>query len=217
MAGRWPDTHAATVAAELRGWTPAPGRSHLSLHIENIAVMIHLMRGAGEPGMCPSSCSCPGLGQTLRPDFGGGRMPFEAILQLVAVRARPLAVPCRKPRLGDERNHKIHPPCRSAQRAVDCASFTLKAVASRQAGPLVLACGPGGELTAPGPFARLGERRRKTDTAVSDLNLLGLHPLCGKKVLPERRRRRHRARALDLSIDSANNRLSSPKKMHAAG
>ena len=37
-----------------------------------------------------------------------------------------------------------------------------------EAGSLVLTCGPGGEHMAPGPFARLGERRRMTDTAVSD-------------------------------------------------
>src|SRR5215468_7252890 len=43
----------------LRSWRPAPGRSHSALHIAYVAVMIHLMRGAGKRLDCPSPSLLP--------------------------------------------------------------------------------------------------------------------------------------------------------------
>src|SRR5438105_1533551 len=66
-AERWRGVNAATAAGRLRGCRTAPGRSHFSLEVECVAVMIHLMRGAGEHGKCSKLLvSCPGCGQTLR-------------------------------------------------------------------------------------------------------------------------------------------------------
>jgi hypothetical protein len=59
LANRLPGADALTAAAMLRSWRPAPGRSHSSLHIAYVAVMIHLIRGAGERLECPSSSLLP--------------------------------------------------------------------------------------------------------------------------------------------------------------
>src|SRR4029078_10709160 len=66
----------------------------------------------------------------------------------------------------------------------------------------------GRRATAPGPFAHLGERRGKTDTAVSDRIFYGFIPSVARKFCP----RRHHLPALDLCMDSTNNWLRSRKR-----
>ena len=90
MAGRWPGTHAATAAAKLQGWRPAQGCSHLSLQIEYVAVMIHLMRGAGEPLGSLSSSFMPGaranLAACLAPHAARSKSPQCCVHDPRAVR-----------------------------------------------------------------------------------------------------------------------------------
>ena len=166
LAGRWPGTHAATDAAKPQGWRPAAVVRIYPCKFEYVAVMIHVMRGAGEPLGSSAPRSCPGLGQTSRTCLPAIRMPLR---NLPSCSARSPIRQGLGSRFEHDRNGNTRLRLGVSARAGNCASVTSKRTVASVPGELLdLACGLGGELAAPGPFARLGERRRKTDAAVSD-------------------------------------------------
>src|SRR5436190_2829819 len=164
-AERWRGVNAATAAGRLRGCRTAPGRSHFSLEVECVAVMIHLMRGAGEHRDAHSSSSharvagkpCGPLWR--RPHTAASaRLKSWAEAQPAEIRASVLSEITIRPCLA----------AIAARHGIALRSYRNEPSHRRQASPFFLGCGSGGELRAPGQFACLSGRRRKTDTAVSD-------------------------------------------------
>ena len=169
-AERWRGVNAATAAGRLRGCRTAPGRSHFSLEVECVAVMIHLMRGAGEHRDAHSSSSHARVaGKPCGPLGAASAYRIESDGPM-ASGPRPAGLICALSfKLRTKRNSKV--PCSlGSSGAEDRASFTSRrTAASTPSEPLfsLLARRAASDF-APGPFARLRGRRRKTDTTVSD-------------------------------------------------
>jgi len=161
---------------------PAPGRSHLSLSIAYAAVMIHLMRGAGEPVDCPNSSFLPAA----RANCADG-------LAASACRSKPLS-PVPRARLAC-----MVPGSRAFMRIEGTSLTTLRfGTAGRQlrfvhvetrrrtnAGRAPCPCVRCGRRAhGPGPFRT--PRRASPEDGYGDKRwaLLGPRPLCGKGVLP---------------------------------
>ena len=132
-AGRWRGADAATGAVRLLGCMSAPGRSHLSLQIEYVAVMVHLMRGAGEHNECSgSSFDARVAGKPCGPLWRRPHTAPNVCPQVAGQSPRDRASCCRL-----ERNNNPPLPCNSRGGAGDRTSFISKrTVASAPSEPL---------------------------------------------------------------------------------
>jgi hypothetical protein len=128
--------------------------------------MIHWMRGAGERLGCPSSLLLPGLRANFADDLAASACRLKLFSPVLPAGFTGTFAPGSPASTMLEARSLTGLRLGAAGRQLRFVH--VEAAASAPGEHLILACGPGGERVAPGPFACLGERRRKTPTAVSD-------------------------------------------------
>jgi len=186
LANRLTGAHASTVAAMLRSWSPAPGRSHSSLHIAYVAVMIHLMRGAGERLDCPSPSLLPAPRANVADELAVSAGRLKLLSPVLPAGFAGTFAP------GSPASTMLEARSLTALR-LGAAGRQLRFVhveTSRRigAGRALYPCVRSGRRAhGSGPFRTPWRAPPEDGYGGKRWTLLGRRPLCGKNVLPERR------------------------------
>jgi hypothetical protein len=187
LANRLEGAHAPTAAGTLWSWRPAPGRSHSSLHIAYVAVMIHLMRGAGARVFdCPSSSLLPGARANFADDLAASACRSKFLSPVLCAGFAGTFAP------GSPASTMLEARSLTALR-LGAAGRQLRFVhvetsrrisAGRAPYPSVRS---GRRAHSSGPFRTPWRAPPEDGYGGKRWTLLGPRPLCGKNVLPERR------------------------------